>query len=145
MLIIEFVGHCGSDAEIKEFNGKSFISFNVATSDRYKDAQGNTVSRTTWVSCLKPGDSSVVSYLKKGTQVFVRGDFSAKTFTNANGVQVSINCRVRELQLLSAKQDGAQASQQPKTAQPSTPQAASTAAFAPNPFSSETGKDDLPF
>lgn len=91
------------------------------------------------------GDSSVVSYLKKGTQVFVRGDFSAKTFTNANGVQVSINCRVRELQLLSAKQDGAQASQQPTMAQPSTPQAASTAAFAPNPFSSETGKDDLPF
>lgn len=144
MLIIEFVGHCGSDAEIKEFNGKSFISFNVATSDRYKDAQGNTVSRTTWVSCLKPGDSSVVSYLKKGTQVFVRGDFSAKTFTNANGVQVGINCRVRELQLLSAKQDGAQASQQP-TAQPSTTQAAAMKASTYNPFGSEAEKDDLPF
>lgn len=81
MLVIEFCGFVGNDAEIKEFNGQKFISFNVATSERYKDAQGNTVSRTTWVSCLKPGESAVVQYLKKGTQVFVRGDFSAKTFT----------------------------------------------------------------
>ena len=73
MLAIEFCGYVGNDAEIKEFNGQKFISFNVATSERYKDAQGNTVSRTTWVSCLKPGESAVVQYLKKGTQVFVRG------------------------------------------------------------------------
>lgn len=105
MLVIEFCGYVGNDAEIKEFNGQKFISFNVATSERYKDAQGNTVSRTTWVSCLKPGESTVVQYLKKGTQVFVRGDFSAKTFTGANGVQVGVNCRVRELQLLGTKQD----------------------------------------
>ena len=95
MLAIEFCGYVGNDAEIKEFNGQKFISFNVATSERYKDAQGNTVSRTTWVSCLKPGESAVVQYLKKGTQVFVRGDFSAKTFTGANGIQVGVNCRVR--------------------------------------------------
>lgn len=108
MLVIEFCGYVGNDAEIKEFNGQKFISFNVATSERYKDAQGNTVSRTTWVSCLKPGESAVVQYLKKGTQVFVRGDFSAKTFTGANGVQVGVNCRVRELQLLGTKQDAGQ-------------------------------------
>lgn len=31
MLVIEFVGFVGNDAEIKEFNGQKFISFNVAT------------------------------------------------------------------------------------------------------------------
>ena len=78
MLKAEFVGHIGSDAEIKNFNGKPFIAFNVATSERYKDAQGTTVTRTTWVSCLKPGDGAVVQYLKKGTQVFCRGNLTAK-------------------------------------------------------------------
>lgn len=31
MLVIEFCGYVGNDAEIKEFNGQKFISFNVAT------------------------------------------------------------------------------------------------------------------
>lgn len=146
MLVIEFCGFVGNDAEIKEFNGQKFISFNVATSERYKDAQGNTVSRTTWISCLKPGESAVVQYLKKGTQVFVRGDFSARTFTNANGVQVGINCRVKELQLLGTKQEAGQAEQQtgqqaaPATAQPQAP-----AHGGNNPFGGTNDKDDLPF
>lgn len=147
MLVMEFIGYVGNDAEIKEFNGQKFISFNVATSERYKDAQGNTVSRTTWVSCLKPGESAVVQYLKKGTQVFVRGDFSAKTFTGANGIQVGVNCRVRELQLLGTKQDaGQQATTQagqpvaPASAQPQAPAYGSN-----NPFGETNDKDDLPF
>ena len=147
MLVIEFCGYVGNDAEIKEFNGQKFISFNVATSERYKDAQGNTVSRTTWISCLKPGESAVMQYLKKGTQAFVRGDFSAKTFTNANGVQVGINCRVKELQLLGTKQEAGQAKQgtQPiqATAQPTQTQ--QPAYGGNNPFGETNGKDDLPF
>lgn len=144
MLVIEFVGFVGNDAEIKEFNEQKFISFNVATSERYKDAQGNTVSRTTWISCLKPGESTVVQYLKKGTQVFVRGDFSAKTFTGANGIQVGVNCRVKELQLLSTKQDtGQTATQAGQQAAPAQPQA--LAYGGNNPFGETTDKDDFQF
>lgn len=39
MLKVEFVGNIGADAEIKDFNGKRYIAFNVATSERFKDAQ----------------------------------------------------------------------------------------------------------
>lgn len=105
MLKCEFVGHIGSDAEIKDFNGKRFIAFNVATSERFKDTQGNTVSRTTWVSCLKPGDGAVVNYLKKGTQVFCRGNLTAKPYTGKNGVEAGLNCTVTELELLGSRQD----------------------------------------
>lgn len=105
MLKTEFVGYLGSDAEIKEFNGKRYIAFNVATSERFKDAQGNPVSRTTWVSCLKPGDGAVVNYLKKGTQVYCRGNLSVKTYTGRNGVEAGINCTVSELELLGSRQD----------------------------------------
>ncbi len=112
MLKCELVGYIGADAEIKEFNGKRFISFNVATSERFKDAQGNPVSRTTWVSCLKPGDSAVVNYLKKGTQVFCRGNLYAKTFNGRNGVEVGLNCTVTELELLGSKPDAQQNQQQ---------------------------------
>jgi single-strand DNA-binding protein len=119
MLKTEFVGHIGADAEIKDFNGKRFISFNVATSERFKDAQGQTVTRTTWVSCLKPGDGAVVNYLKKGTQVFCRGNLTAKPYTGKNGVEAGLNCTVTELELLGSRQDAQQNQQaQPEAATP---------------------------
>lgn len=121
MLKAEFVGNIGSDAEIKDFNGKRFISFNVATYERFKDAQGNTVSRTTWVSCLKPGDGAVVNYLKKGTQVFCRGNLYAKTFNGRNGVEAGLNCTVTELELLGSRQD-AQRNQQAQPGVATPPQ-----------------------
>ena len=40
MLAIEFCGYVGNDAEIKEFNGQKFISFNVATSGALQGRTG---------------------------------------------------------------------------------------------------------
>lgn len=144
MITIDIIGHIGNDAEIREFNGQKYIAFNLASTERYKDAQGNPVSRTTWVSCLKPGESAVLAWLKKGTQVFVRGDLSVRTFNSANGVQAGVNCRVRELQLLSAKQEAQERTpQQQPVATASVPSPASTAAAQPVPVSG--AMDDLPF
>ena len=150
MLVIETCGFLGNDAEIKEFNGKRYISFNVAASDRHKDANGTAVSRTMWVSCLKLGDGALATYLKKGTQVFIRGDLSTKIFTNANGAQVGINCHVRELQLLSGgnrsqQTDGNANTPQPTaTAQPQAQPAQPPYGAAATPVS-EKKDDDLPF
>ena len=36
MLTAEIIGNIGNDAEIKEFNGKKYISFSVAHTDRYR-------------------------------------------------------------------------------------------------------------
>lgn len=140
MLKCEFVGHIGSDAEIKEFNGKRFISFNVATSERYKDAQGQTVTRTTWVSCLKPGEGAVVNYLKKGTQVFCRGDLTAKPYTGRNGIEAGLNCRITELELLGSRQD----TQQETTATaPTYPGSFGNNDYQAAPFG--TGNDEVPY
>ena len=42
MLQIEVIGNIGADAEIKEFGGKKYVSFNVAHSERRKDASGTS-------------------------------------------------------------------------------------------------------
>lgn len=148
MLVMETCGFLGNDAEIKEFNGKRYVSFNVAASDRHKDANGTVVSRTTWVSCLKLGEGALATYLKKGTQVFIRGDLSTKIFTNANGAQVGINCHVRELQLLSGgsktQTDGNASAQQPTTtAQPQAQPSATS--IRSNGSTSEREERRLPF
>ena len=160
MLQIEIIGHLGNDAVVKDFNGKKYISFNVAHSDKYKDAQGNQVEKTTWVSCLKSGESKVLEYLKKGAPVFVRGDLSTKLYNDATrGTQVSVNCLVHELQLLPrTRQDG----QQPAAAQPTQPGTGQQpgqqpgqgytppvqqdmSSQRPAPTAWEQEKDDLPF
>lgn len=99
MLVVEIIGNLGGDATIKDFNGQKFIAFSVAHTESFT-SQGQKQERTTWVSCLKHGESAVLNYLKKGTRVFVRGELSAKVYDASGTPQVGLSCRVKELQLL---------------------------------------------
>ena len=145
MLQVEIIGNIGNDAQVKDFNGKKYIAFNVAHSEKFKNQQGVETERTTWVSVLKPGESAVAQYLKKGTPVFVRGDLSVKAYKdNAGNWQVGVNCLAREVQLLpGGKRDQNAGTQQEVPAEPATNTNVSSA-----PAASETGEgnaDDLPF
>lgn len=137
MLIVEVIGNIGADAVVKDFNGQKFISFSVAHTERYTDGQGTKRERTTWVSCLKYGESAVLGYLKKGTRVFVRGELSAKVYEANHTQQVGINCRVRELELLG----GSRAEQ--TEGEPTAAPAATATSTAPAMPTEEP--DDLPF
>lgn len=69
------IGHLGANAEIKSYNGKPFVSFRVAHSERYTSGSGEQKERTQWVSCALNGDGgSLTQYLKKGQLVAVMGD-----------------------------------------------------------------------
>ena len=145
MLQVEIIGNIGNDAQVKDFNGKKYIAFNVAHSEKFKNQQGVETERTTWVSVLKPGESAVAQYLKKGTPVFVRGDLSVRAYKdNAGNWQVGVNCLAREVQLLpGGKRDQNAGTQQEAPAEPATNTNVSSA-----PAASETGEgnaDDLPF
>lgn len=145
MLQVEIIGNIGNDAQVKDFNGKKYIAFNVAHSEKFKNQQGVETERTTWVSVLKPGESAVAQYLKKGTPVFVRGDLSVKAYKdNAGNWQVGVNCLAREVQLLpGGKRDQNAGTQQEAPAEQATNTNVSSA-----PAASETGEgnaDDLPF
>lgn len=140
MLVVEVIGNLGADATIREFNGQKFIAFSVAHTESYTNAQGQKQERTTWVSCLKYGESAVLNYLKKGTRVFIRGELSTKIYEAGGSSQVGVNCKVRELQLLGGnKPEGQQPEPQHQT------QAAPTYQQDNNPFPPTTGSDDLPF
>ena len=138
MLKVTVIGNIGKDAEYKEFNGNKFIAFNVAATKRYRDAQGNSHTKTTWVSCLKRGESNVIDYLKKGAQVYVEGEFSVRTYSTQQGIQAGVDCLVDKLELLGSKpQDNAQQGAQTAEAASAAPaQAAPTA---------EGENDGLPF
>lgn len=143
MLQVEIIGNIGNDAQVKDFNGKKYISFNVAHSEKFTTKQGVETERTTWVSVLRPGESGLVQYLKKGTPVFVRGDLSFKQYQDQHhNWQTGVNCLAREIQLLPGGKRDQNQQDAAAPAQGDAPAEATTPAIE---LTGEGDKSDLPF
>lgn len=102
MIKLQIVGNLGGDCIQKEINGKTVINFNVAHSEKFKDAQGNLKERTTWVNCAYWTDKTAVAqYLTKGRTVYAEGSPEAEAYTNKEGQPAStLRMRVQTVQLL---------------------------------------------
>jgi single-strand DNA-binding protein len=110
MIKLQIVGNLGADCIQKEVNGKTVINFNVAHTEKFKDAQGNLKERTVWVNCAYWTDrTALAQYLKKGKQVYVEGSPEVEAYTNKdNQPAATLRMRVRDLQLLGGNIDGIQ-------------------------------------
>ena len=108
MIKLQVIGNLGKDALVNNVNGKTVINFNVAHTERFKDAQGNQKDRTTWVDCSYWTDRTAVApYLKKGTQVYVEGTPDVRSYTTTDGRNgASLTLRISSVQLLGAKPAG---------------------------------------
>jgi single-strand DNA-binding protein len=82
------VGRVGQDPEVKEFsNGGSVCNFSVATSDRWKDKDGNQQERTEWhrIACFNEHLTKVISqYVKKGSSVCITGKVQTRSWTDSD-------------------------------------------------------------
>ena len=102
MIKLQVIGNLGKDCLTNSVNGKSVMNFNVAHTEKYKDASGQQKERTTWVECAYWSDRTAVApYLRKGTQVYVEGTPEVRTYTKGDGTfGASLTLRVSSVQLL---------------------------------------------
>ena len=102
MIKLQVIGNLGKDCVVKEVNGKNVINFNIAHTERYRDAQGNQQERTTWVECSYWVEKTgIAPYLTKGKTVYVEGAPDASAYTNKEGQPVgSLRVRVQNIQLI---------------------------------------------
>lgn len=108
MLKLTIIGNLGADAEVKNQDGRSYVSFRVAHSERRQQADGSIKETTLWVSCTVNGDGGkLISYLKKGTKVFVSGDADCRLYNSAKDrcLKAGLNCYVRDIELISTNVD----------------------------------------
>lgn len=108
MIKLSIIGNLGADAEVKNQDGRSYVSFRVAHSERRQKADGTTKETTHWVSCTINGDGGLlVSYLKKGTKVFVSGDADVRLYNSSKDhcLKAGLNCFVRDIELISTNVD----------------------------------------
>lgn len=108
MLQLEVLGNIGADAQVKSAQGSKFISFSVAHTDKWKDADGMEHRETTWVDCIINGDDSkVFPFLKSGVRVWVRGLARLRVFSSAKDrkMKAGITLNVRDIELCGGSSD----------------------------------------
>jgi single-strand DNA-binding protein len=152
---IIIVGNLGQDPEVKYLDtGVCVANFSVATSESYKDRNGDRVTQTEWFRCVAWRKTAEVAekYIHKGSKVLLELKKKDEKYTDKQTQQerTITKFQVLSLQMLDPKpQAQGESYQEPidsvgTTGQPVTEQPPQQNQDAPFP-GADNGPDDLPF
>ena len=86
---VMLIGNLGADPEIRSFqNGGRVCNLRIATSENWKDKDGNRQERTEWhtVAIFSEGLVNVCeNYLRKGSKVFIEGQLQTRKWQDQSG------------------------------------------------------------
>ena len=85
---VNLIGNLGADPEFKELEGgKKIAKVRLATSESYKNKDGEKITDTQWHNLVMWGHKAefVEKYLKKGQEVAVEGKLNHRSYDNAEG------------------------------------------------------------
>jgi single-strand DNA-binding protein len=80
---VMLIGNLGKDPELKYTpSGVAIATFSVATSEQWKDQEGNAQERTEWhnIVAWRKLAEIVGEYLKKGKKVYVEGKLQTRNY-----------------------------------------------------------------
>ncbi len=87
------VGHAGRDPEIRDLaNGEKAATFTLATTEKWKDREGNPAEATEWhrVVVYGPTVAAVETMLRKGDAVMVEGRIATRKYSDRDGIERSL-------------------------------------------------------
>lgn len=109
------VGNLGKDPEVRNFqNGGKVVNLRLATSETWKDKQGQKQEKTEWHSVAifneKLGEIAE-KYLRKGSKVYIEGKLETRKWQDSSGqdrysTEVTLRNFGGELTLLDSKSGG---------------------------------------
>lgn len=107
---VMLIGNLGKDPEIKHTPaGVPVAQFSLATSDSWKDKEGNFQEKTEWHNIVAwRGLAEVCSkYLKKGSKIYAEGKLQTRTYDDPNGQKKYFTEVVLDnMVMLDAKREG---------------------------------------
>tara|TARA_B100001113_G_scaffold256472_1_gene211754 strand:- start:595 stop:1002 length:408 start_codon:yes stop_codon:yes gene_type:complete len=126
------LGNLGKDPEVRRLDdGRGVANFSLATSETYKNKSGEKVTNTEWHNIVlwSPLADIAESYLKKGSQVYIEGKISNRSYEDKDGVKKYVSEVVgREITLLGRP-----------------PEQQENAQNNPSENTNNSDEDDLPF
>lgn len=109
------IGNVGRDPEVRylDGNGQStkVATFTVATTERYRDRNGELRENTEWHNIVSWRQSAdfAEKYVKKGSQVYIEGRLRTRSYTDQQGIKkYTTEITVDNLQLLGRRNDDQQ-------------------------------------
>ena len=139
------IGHLGADPEIRYLpSGEAVANLRLATTDVWKDKDGNKQEATEWHRVSFFGRQAEIcgQYLKKGSQIYVEGSIRTRKWQDKDGQdRYTTEIRGDRMQMLGGRPAGGD----------SAPAARPAPAAAPVPAAPAGGgnfndfEDDIPF
>lgn len=139
------VGNLGADPEVRHTtSGNVITTIRLATSETWRDKQGQMQERTEWHRCKFFGKVAEIAgeYLRKGSQVYVEGSLHTDKYTDREGIErYSTDIIASEMQMLGSA-SGNGAVRRERTQERADPPR--TEHTTPSAYNS-SGEDDIPF
>lgn len=113
------VGRCGKDPEVKYLpSGQAVASLSVATSESWKDKDGQKQEKTEWHKVVAFGRLAEIigQYVKKGGMVYVEGKLQTRSWEKDGQKHYSTEIVASELQMLDSRGSEAGPVQRAETA-----------------------------
>ena len=109
---VNLIGNVGNDPEIKQFDQFKLASFKVATTERFRDRDGNQKENTQWHICVATGSVAdvVEKYIRKGMPVYVGGKLNYRNWTAKDGTNhTTTEIQIHTVQMLERRAKSAPA------------------------------------
>ncbi len=140
---VMLIGRLGADPEVRYTqNNTAVATLSLATSDRYKDSNGEWQETTEWHRVVAWGRLAEIcqQYTNKGSQIYVEGSLQTRSWEDREGQKrYTTEIKAQSIQLLDSKESGqgtnTSAGRDTQRPEPAT-------SSATTPFDED---DDLPF
>ena len=159
---VMLIGNVGRDPEVRYLDGNSgnakVATFTLATTERYRDRNGETRENTEWHNIVAwRGNADVAErFIKKGTQLYIEGRIRTRSWDDQSGnKRYTTEIIADNLQLLGKKSDNPGGYQAPSQPAPQTYSQPVQPSYAPQPAPQQPAParnivedmpdDDLPF
>ena len=108
---VTLVGNVGEAPNFNQLENKQSVArFSLATSEEYKDKEGNEVKKTEWhkVTAWNKRAEVVKNYVKKGDPLYIEGKIQTTSWEDKEGVKrYSTEIVADNLMFLSSRNDKA--------------------------------------
>jgi len=154
---VVLIGNLGRDPETRYLpNGDAVTSISVATTETWKDKNGEKQEKTEWhrVSLFRRLAEVAGEYLKKGSQVYIEGRIEYREYEKDGIKRYSTDIIANEMKMLGSRQgggepmdrDGGSGDERPARASSATgARTGGGAGAAPAKKKSDDFDDDIPF
>lgn len=85
--LVILIGYVGREPEVRESSSGEFVKFPLATTEKWKNKQGERQEKTEWhnVVCYSEGLTNVIkNYVKKGDKIYIQGKLRTRKY-ESNG------------------------------------------------------------